>query len=133
MQPAFNLNNYTDIGASRRRPICSLDKDETHIKMILDIQPASVDGYIQRDDEEWASKATYWKQIKQGIAELEAIEKTVRGDLIAMACDKNVHGGGIKVSKHVRKSNIDYSIIPELFTVNLEKYRKGETEYWKIS
>lgn len=133
MQPAFDINHYTDIGASRRRPICSLDKDESHIKKIMDFKPiASNDGFIERNDEEWAAKAAYWKSLKKGITELEQLEKTVRADLISLADDKNIDGGGIRVSKHVRKSNIDYSIIPQLFGIDLEQYRKGETEYWKI-
>lgn len=40
---------------------------------------------------------------------------------------------GRKITKTVRKGNIDYSEIEALKSVNLELYRKPSTEYWRIT
>jgi hypothetical protein len=70
--------------------------------------------------------------VNQKMKELENEEKELRDILICMSNKKNTVGAGIKVSKIVRKGNIDYSIVHELNGVNLERYRKPPTECWKI-
>ena len=50
-----------------------------------------------------------------------------------MSGGKSCVGGGVKVSSVVRKGHVDYSSIPELAGVDLEKYRKSPTEFIKIT
>jgi hypothetical protein len=42
-------------------------------------------------------------------------------------------GGGIELQRITKKGSIEYDNIPELDFVDLEKYRKESSEYWKIS
>lgn len=84
--------------------------------------------YRQIDDEEWKQLAQEWK----GICELEERKEQIRKRLIAISGQSNSMGAGIKLSKINRKGSIDYKLIPELKTVNLEKYRKGMIETYRI-
>ena len=141
MQPEIKWNDDSFMEMPvKRRPICSLGNDESIIKLqMCDFLTKSKDkklaedGYIEREDDEWVDMAMQWRKINQSIKDLEKMEKECRQQLIAMASDRNIAGGGIKVSKNVRKSHIDYSVIPELMGIDLEKYRKADIEYWKIS
>jgi len=128
------------IKADKKRPICSLARNEKFIKLQMgdllnEIKKKKLeeDNCIERVDEEWIDMAMQWRKVNKSIKDLEKMEKEYRMQLIAMASDQNVAGGGVKVSKHVRKSNIDYGVIPELMGIDLDKYRKADIEYWKIS
>ncbi len=57
----------------------------------------------------------------------------IKADLIKMADKDLCRGAGIELQRIVKKGNVDYTKIPELDFVDLEKYRKPETEYWKVS
>jgi hypothetical protein len=56
-------------------------------------------------------------------------EEILKSDLIEMSYGENIIGGGIKLQFCNRKGSIDYSKIPELIDVDLEKYRKNGTRY----
>lgn len=90
-------------------------------------------NFILREDEEFSKVAVEWKNINQQMKELEKKEKEARDCLIKLCAGQNVKNSNISVSKIVRKGNIDYSSIPELKGVDLEKHRKGHIETWRIS
>jgi putative phage-type endonuclease len=89
--------------------------------------------YIYRDDDIWTHTASKWRRIKDQISQYEDKEKELRDELIKMSGGANVMGNGIKLSKIYRKGNIDYSQIPEIQGIDVEKYRKSGVEFWKIS
>lgn len=118
------------MAAQKCAPHCSLTKNESDLKEYL----KSVDMPFEfRDDNEWLIKVAQWQEAKKALEEAQDAEKEIRNDLILMAQGKDCSGGGIKLSKHYRKGNVDYGMIPELFTVDLEHYRKEGSEYWKIT
>jgi len=93
----------------------------------------TVRDYQTKDDDIWSSYASQWIAISGQLKELEKKEKALKEQLISLSQNQNTLGSGIKVSKVLRKGNVDYSKIPELQGVNLESYRKDPIEYWKIA
>jgi len=80
--------------------------------------------YQERNDEIWQQTAQKWLSLSSQIKSLEKEEQDVRKILENMSGQSNTKGAGISVSKIIRRGNIDYSSIPELHEINLEKYRK---------
>lgn len=95
--------------------------------------PMTEKDYVTRDDHHWLSLAAEWKGLQTQKRELEEKEKYLRGIMQIVAQDVNVVGGGIKFTKRLRRGVIEYSEIPELIGMDLEKYRKESTTYWVIT
>jgi len=89
--------------------------------------------YFEISDLECLEKFAQWKKINAKLKELKLSEDHLRKDIIAMTAGRNIKGCGIKVSSSMRKGNIDYSIIPELKNIDMEKYRKQKIIVWKLS
>jgi hypothetical protein len=83
--------------------------------------------------QEWRSAVSAWKIIKDRMKEDEELEKICREGLIYLSNGKSSKGCGISLTKVFKKGNIDYSKIPELKGVDLEKYRKPIQESWRIN
>lgn len=93
----------------------------------------SENDYIQREDDLWNQCASQWQYVNEQIKRLEKEEDALRKQLIFLSGDFNSRGGGLSLCKIQRKGNIDYSKIPELIDVDLEKYRKKDTVSWRIT
>jgi putative phage-type endonuclease len=95
--------------------------------------PLSENDFEIKDDKVWS----YWSQRYKDLqSEKEKWEKDLercKTQLLKVADGRNCKGNGLKVQKIIRKGNIDYANILEIANVDLEKYRKGETEFFKIS
>lgn len=89
--------------------------------------------YIHKTDPLWANYASEWRALNDQIKKLEAREKQLREAIITMSEKKNATGGGIKLTRFMRKGNVDYSAIPELQHIELDKYRKNPIESYRIS
>ncbi len=89
--------------------------------------------YIERNDELWNQCASQWKFVSEQIKSLEKEEEHLRKQLIFLAADSNVKGGGIGLCKIQRKGSVDYGKIPELRGVDLEIYRKSPIDTWRIT
>lgn len=111
-----------------------IEKEEKFLNCLYElIRPQEVlKDYILREDDIWKETATRWLEIQAQKKNLETQEEELREMLISMSGDYNTMGFGVKVSKVVRKGNIEYSKIPELTGLDLEKHRKKPTTYWKI-
>ncbi len=94
--------------------------------------PAQED-YIERHDSLWEQCATRWKTIKETMTLLEKEEEEIRKQLIFLSGEANTKGAGISLCQVKRKGTVDYSKIPELKNIDLEKYRKPEISSWRIS
>lgn len=94
--------------------------------------PLTDQDYVMRSDDSWKITAEKWMQLSQQIAKLEKEEKNLRKELIAMASNKNAQGFGIRLSKIIRRGQINYDAIPELKDLNLDVYRKENIETFRI-
>lgn len=89
--------------------------------------------YIERNDPLWASYASHWAEVNSQIKDLEKIEEELRKELIFISGESNSKGAGISLCQVERKGNVDYTKIPELKGVDLDKYRKGSINSWRIT
>lgn len=94
-------------------------------------EPAEND-YVEREDAFWQECALKWKNINAEIKKLEHELEEVKNQLIFLSDKTNTKGAGLSLCYVSRKGNIDYTAIPELKTIDLEKYRKPTTSSWRI-
>ncbi|MEN6512252.1 MAG: lambda-exonuclease family protein [Chloroherpetonaceae bacterium] len=93
----------------------------------------SENDYIEREDDIWKIQVEKWMSVNSKIKELELVEEQLRKELIELSLDSNTKGAGISLCKINRKGAVDYSKIPELKNIDLEKYRKSSSVSWRIS
>jgi putative phage-type endonuclease len=86
-----------------------------------------------REDDLWIHAASEWSEVRSKLQVLQDREDELRRALCDMSNGVNTCGGGVKLSKVVRKGNIDYKNIPELEDVDLEQYRRPTTQFFKIT
>lgn len=84
-------------------------------------------------DPRWYNIVPKYVEASQERKRLEKLEEAYKEELVSIANHKSVVGGGVKALRVVKKGNIDYSAIPELMGVDLEKYRKPSSCYYKLS
>ncbi len=94
-------------------------------------EPAE-DDYVERDDAVWIECAHRWKDVGRHRKALEQEEEELRQQLVFLSGETNSRGGGISICQVTRKGNVDYSSIPELKSIDLDKYRKPSTSSWRI-
>jgi putative phage-type endonuclease len=93
----------------------------------------SENDYVEREDELWSQCAQQWKYTNEQIKSLEKEEEHLRKQLIFLSGASNVRGGGLSLCRVIRSGHIDYSKIPELRGVDLDKYRKPSIDTWRIT
>lgn len=122
-----------------------VERDDEYIKAMIDEErkfyeclvsktppePAE-DDYVDRDDAIWKECARRWKDVTANIKILEKQEEDIRSQLVFLSGETNSRGGGISLCQVSRKGNVDYSRVPELKGVDLDKYRKEPTSTWRI-
>jgi putative phage-type endonuclease len=92
--------------------------------------------YVKRDDRPWDIVA---ENLRYKLKQLEPYEKikeeieVLKQELIKMSNGQSSIGGGLKLTKIVRKGSVDYNAIDMLKSIDLEIYRKKSTEYYRIS
>ncbi len=94
-------------------------------------EPSEKD-YIERNDSQWEQCAQRWRVVSSSLKDLEKEEEELRKQLIFLSGETNTKGSGIFLSQVLRKGNVDYTKIPELKNVDLEKYRKGTINSWRL-
>lgn len=88
--------------------------------------------FLHIDDVNWESHARILADIKRQKKELEEQEEIIKKNIIELAGGRSTKGSMLNLMKCYRKGSIDYSSIPELENVDLEKYRKNSTEYFRF-
>lgn len=89
--------------------------------------------YSIKYDTHWQHVCNRFKQIQSQKKEIEEEETILRNEIIRLCDGNNCEGFGVRSKKVTKKGVIDYSKIEELKSIDIERYRKEETEYWKIS
>jgi hypothetical protein len=65
--------------------------------------------------------------------EVQKLIEDTKNSLIKKLDNKNFSWGGVQASRVFRKGSINYKNVPELKNIDLEKYRKPASEFWKIT
>ena len=126
--------------------IVKVYRDDAYIKSMLEKEKQFFDcmqeftppqmisrDYQMLDSDEWWDLSDRWRMVNEKIKVLEKEEKDIRDLIIIRSQKRNTIGAGIKVTKMVKKGVVDYSQIPELEGVDLDKYRKDPMECYRIS
>jgi len=133
---SFYDNSPAFVIAERDDHYCEklLDKEAKFYQYLqtLESPPLCDRDYVDRNDSDWFEKAQEWHRINRQLKSLENREHQLRQDLIELAQGKNCKGAGIKISSSLRRGNIDYSKIPDISSVDLDKYRKPKTVVWRL-
>ena len=88
--------------------------------------------FHQVESHEWLDLASRWKRTNTQLKALEEEEKRLRDGLISLCSNQSSIGGGVKVTRFLRKGSVDYAKIPQLKGLDIEKFRKKPVECWKI-
>lgn len=94
--------------------------------------PATNKDYVKREDKAWDYLSEAWRHKKNELDRVKKEEEALRQELINLSGGLSTQGGGITLTKCYRKGNVQYDIIPELKSIDLEKYRKKPTEFYRI-
>ncbi len=86
---------------------------------------------IQSD--QWDEAATEWLSINRTLQQLYEREYQLRAQLISLAANQDVSGGGVRVVRTTRRGCVNYDSIPQLKDVDLDSYRTKSVDVWKIS
>lgn len=81
---------------------------------------------------EWIEVAERLAETKKLIKYYEGIETELSNRLRILSDNKNSRGAGYIFYQIKRKGSIDYTSIPGIESMDLEKYRKPEQIYWKL-
>jgi len=126
--------------------IVEVERDNTYIANMVELEktfwqclesctPPSMNerDFVNHEEETWLETSQKWLTIHEQLETLGNEEKALRKSLIQMAGAHNAIGGGIRVTRSLRKGNIQYGKIPELQDLDLEQYRKEPSEVWRLT
>ncbi len=94
--------------------------------------PLSSKDYKEMDSIEWNEKASEYFNLNSQIKTMEERKDKIKKDLIELSGKESSCGAGIKLLKKLVKGRVDYESIPELASIDLNKYRKPSSESWAI-
>lgn len=110
-----------------------VEEKKFYQNLMLLIAPEEESEYIEREDCVWEELAIRWKSVTTSLKELTLEEEEIRKKLVSLSGESNVRGCGISLCQINRKGTVDYSKIPEIQNVDLEKYRKPPSNSWRIT
>lgn len=84
-------------------------------------------------DEKWIKTAERYMQYKKDRMYYEEREKQTFEELKALSQGVASKGGGYVFTPTYRKGSVDYTAIPELKGVDLDRYRNDSVEIWKLT
>ena len=104
------------------------------ISRLADFKPPEpIDrDWVEIVDSAASQKVARLKTIRTIQKDLELESKTIETELKTDLTHPRTKIGGAKIQKIVRRGAVDYSKIEFLQTLDLEPYRKQNTEYWEI-
>ena len=85
-----------------------------------------------RQDDAWHDTMQGYVCTCNRIRDLEKLRDEYKESLVQLSGGQSSKGSGGTLQKIVRKGNIDYSKIPLLNDIDLEQYRKKDSEFWTI-
>jgi putative phage-type endonuclease len=126
--------------------ILKIHRDMDYINNLIELEKAFYDcvvnlippeledrDFLTQNSAEWIALALEYKLVTMQLKELERKQNELKENLCGMSGQHNSIGGGIRLQKIAKKGSIQYSNIPQLSDVDLEKFRKSPSSYWKIT
>lgn len=117
--------------------IVDLNEQESvfYRKHMIEFEPPELcdRDFVERTDKEWEFLCEERQGIDLAWKELQAQDEENRQAMIELADGRSSIGFGVKLTKYYQKGSVDYSKIPELKTVDLNRYRKAGADRWRLS
>lgn len=109
--------------------------EERFWKDLQDFKPPALTekDKVVHETQERLRMAKEWIELTERMKQDEERKKNLQEELLKESGYQNTIGFGVQAVKVIRSGSVDYSAIPELKDVNLNKYRKSPTEYWRIT
>jgi hypothetical protein len=89
-------------------------------------------NYSSTVSEDWNNLAHKIHDARKMKAELELQVELWTKELTQLSYHKNTCGEQFYFHQIERKGSIEYALIPELKLIDIEKYRKASSCYWKL-
>lgn len=112
--------------------IQTLVEKETEFYELLANADKEALGIEERDDEAFHEAAIKYAEALALQKRATALVDEAKKDLIALVENRGAYGFGVKITRCSRKGEVDYKMIPELIGIDLDKYRKEKSFYWKF-
>ena len=112
-----------------------LSKAKDFWKRIACFEPPSLEPSDYKDMNDslpWKEYVSMYEEVDAKIKSLEDKKDYIRKELIKLCEDQSSQGSGLKIMKIITKGRIVYDEIPEIQSVDLEKYRKASVTSWKF-
>ncbi|MGH8562719.1 MAG: hypothetical protein ACREXW_01010 [Gammaproteobacteria bacterium] len=87
----------------------------------------------ERKDAAWKKAAADWLKAKKAFGPAEKALENAKTALVGLLGNESAFGFGVLATRKSRKGNVDYSAIPQLNDLNLDKFRKADTNYFELS
>lgn len=101
--------------------------------MVEDYPPSlSVKDYIELEDYDFLDAAEKYKTAKRALDVAKKEEEICKAALLEHTDDGNCCGGGLRITR-VTKQTTDYKKACEDASIDLTKYAKTPSSYWKIT
>ncbi len=124
--PVYRDNDYIE-------RMISVSRD-FHDKMMNFEQPEMTDKDFKdmSDDSNWRGLEDRYLSLVRLKKIYEVEMENIKERLIDMSEGQNCKSNCLMIYKSVRQGNVDYKSIPELKSVDLDKYRKPSTDVWTV-
>lgn len=114
-----------------------LKEEEKFMECLMTKTPPELSqkDLVEMHDEQISNLLSEYEKLSHMQKYCEEQKDMLKENIIKMI-DPEVPGirvGSFTVKKETREGTVDYKKIPELVGVNLDKYRKRGSEYWRIS
>ena len=91
------------------------------------------DTHLEQTDQTITDLVDRYSEVSDQIKELDVIKKDLLAEIAERCGGRQSEINGHKLTKVEKKGNVEYKKVPQLKGVDLEKYRKAGTSYWKLS
>jgi putative phage-type endonuclease len=111
---------------------CLVKKEIEFFETIFDWMAPLPPDTIIIEGEDATTLSNYYLEAKATLEKWELILEKAKTELVERCNGKNAIFGNVRVTKEERKGSVDYNQIPELQIVDLDRYRRAPTKFWKI-
>ena len=95
--------------------------------------PLTDQDRVLRDDSEWSVAAAAYMEAKRDAEEASDRLDATKNVLVALCKHPKEQGAGVSVTRYWKCGNVDYKKVPELQSVDLDKYRGKSREEVRLT
>lgn len=132
---SYNINSYKLLEVHYdQNYVENLLKEEREFWdcVLTKTEPKVKSKYVQMTNKEWTDAADEYRDISKQIKALETRQRACKDRLFAIANGTPSQGGGVTVSKTIKKGIVDIESFAKDTGRNPEEYRKEPREEWSV-